>query len=219
MKDIHTTAEIAIADTQILIIEGLKTLLSEKYMISNISASTDELQKALAIKIPDLLILDYYLLDFNDYEDLRVIKQLYPHMGIIILSNNLGRNDVMEFHSMGIKNILHKSADKEELFECIDLAVKGKKYYSGIVLDMLFESSEKKETINGLVLTASEIEIVRLIAQGLTNKEIAVKKFLSIHTIMTHRKNILRKVGVSNASELIMFAIKSGIIDNIEYHI
>jgi DNA-binding NarL/FixJ family response regulator len=219
MNDISASVEIAIADTQILIIEGLKALLSKKFAISSIAASKDELQRGLAVKIPDLLILDYSLLDFNEYADLREIMQQYPDMGIIILSNNLARNEVMEFHSIGIKNIIHKSVDKEELFECIDCVLKGKKYYSGIVLDMLFEPTEKKETINGLMLTASEVEIVRLIAQGLTNKEIAVKKFLSIHTIMTHRKNILRKVGVSNASELIMFAIKSGIIDNIEYHI
>jgi DNA-binding NarL/FixJ family response regulator len=219
MKETPTSAEIIIADTQILIIEGLKTLLSEKYTIGNIVTSLDELQRALAAKIPHILILDYSLLDFNEYAELRKIKQQFNDMVIIILSYNLGRNDVMEFHSMGIKNILHKSTDQEELFECIDCAVRGKKYYSGVVLDMLFEANEKKETTNGLVLTTSEIEIVRLIAQGLTNKEIAVKKFLSIHTIMTHRRNILRKAGVSNASELIMFAIKSGIIDNIEYHI
>jgi DNA-binding NarL/FixJ family response regulator len=86
-------------------------------------------------------------------------------------------------------------------------------------LDLLFDPNEKKSQPSPAQLTTSEIEIVRLISQGLTNKEIAVKKILSIHTIMTHRKNILRKVGVSNASELIMYAIKSGLIDNIEYHI
>jgi DNA-binding NarL/FixJ family response regulator len=138
MNDISTSVEIAIADTQILIIEGLKSLLSGKYSVCSITTSKDELQKALAIQVPDLLILDYCLLDFNEYAELKEIKQQYPTMSIIILSNNLGRNDVMEFHSMGIKNIIHKSADREEFFECIDLAVKGKKYYSGIVLDMFF---------------------------------------------------------------------------------
>jgi len=68
-------------------------------------------------------------------------------------------------------------------------------------------------------LTASETEIVRLIAQGMTTKEIAAQKFLSFHTVMTHRRNILRKLGVSNASELIMYAVSSGIIDTIEYNI
>jgi len=87
-------------------------------------------------------------------------------------------------------------------------------------MEMLFDPVGKKDFMEETgQLTNSEIEIVRMIAQGLTTKEIAVKKFLSFHTIMTHRKNILRKVGVSNASELIMYAIKTGIIDTIEYHI
>jgi DNA-binding NarL/FixJ family response regulator len=60
---------------------------------------------------------------------------------------------------------------------------------------------------------------VRLLSQGLTNKDIAQKKFLSVHTIMTHRKNIMRKLGASNASEMIMFSIRLGLIDNIEYNI
>jgi DNA-binding CsgD family transcriptional regulator len=68
-------------------------------------------------------------------------------------------------------------------------------------------------------LTASEIEIVKLIASGLTAKEIALKRHISFHTVNTHRKNIFRKLGVSNSSELIMLAIKSGWIDNIEYYI
>jgi DNA-binding CsgD family transcriptional regulator len=68
-------------------------------------------------------------------------------------------------------------------------------------------------------LTASEIEIVRLVAEGLTTKEIAIRKHISFHTVATHRKNIFRKLGVTNASELLMYAIKAGIIDTIEYHI
>jgi DNA-binding NarL/FixJ family response regulator len=87
-------------------------------------------------------------------------------------------------------------------------------------MDMLFDLNVKKGLIEETnQLTTSEIEIVRLIGQGLTTKEIASRKILSFHTIMTHRKNILRKLGVSNASELIMFAVRTGIIDTIEYHI
>ena len=68
-------------------------------------------------------------------------------------------------------------------------------------------------------LTVSEIEIVKLIANGLTTKEIAAKRNISYHTVNTHRKNIFKKVEVSNASELIILAIKAGWIDNIEYYI
>ena len=189
-------------------------------MINHIVSSKNELFEKLRIKIPAILIIDFCLLDFDGYDDLKELRINYPEMGIIVLTNNLTRTDVVELHNCGVKNILHKSLEKEELFECIESVLKGRKYYSGPVLDLLLEPNEKKIPVSGHVqLTASEMDIVRLIADGLTNKEIAQKKFLSIHTIMTHRKNIMRKLGASNASEMIMFAIKAGIIDNIEYHI
>jgi DNA-binding NarL/FixJ family response regulator len=220
MSKMSQFTEIVIADTQLLIVEGLKALLSDCYNITSIAVSKNELLKALRMKAPGILIVDFNMLDFDGYDDLKDIKRKYQELGIIILTNSLNRNELIEYNNVGIKNILHKSLDKEELFECLDALLKGKKYYSGNVLDLMFESNGKKEAIDGTMqLTASEVEIVRLIAEGLTNKEIAVRKFLSIHTIMTHRKNILRKLDVSNASELIMYAIKNGIIDAIEYHI
>jgi DNA-binding NarL/FixJ family response regulator len=225
MQNSSQASDVIIADTQLLVVEGLKALLNNNespVSFSNIyvAASKNALLKRLGTEQPSLLIMDYCLLDFENYADLRQFTQQYFSLPVIILTNNLTRNDIMELNNCGIRNILHKSADREELFDGIQAALKGRKYYSGLVLDLLMESAEKKAVTNShVILTASEIDIVRLIAEGLTNKEIANKKNLSIHTIMTHRKNILRKLGASNASEMIMFAIKSGIIDNIEYHI
>ena len=201
--NLSQTAEIIIADAQFLIVEGLKATLGEKYQIAATVNSKSELEIAFLKKIPDLLIIDFYLMDFDGYNDLGKIKNKYPDMGIIILSNSLTRNEIIEYNNLGIKNILHKSVEKDELFECIRAVLYGKKYYSGSILDLMFESNGKKEARDQPVqLTASEMEIVRLIAEGLTNKEIAYRKILSIHTIMTHRKNIMRKLGVSNASSL-----------------
>jgi DNA-binding NarL/FixJ family response regulator len=166
------------------------------------------------------LIVDYSLLDFEGFEDLNAIKKRHPSLTILILTSNITRNEITEFNKLYINNILDKNADKEEFFSCIEAALKGKKYYSSSILDMILETKDRSGTTDeAFHLTSSEIEIVRLIAQGLTTKEIARLKFLSSHTIMTHRKNILRKLGVSNASELIMYAIRNGIIDTIEYHI
>ena len=220
MKSTKDKIDLIIADNQYLIIEALKSILSNQYIIKDIVSSTGDLKIALNSGVPDLLITDYSLLDFNGFDELREIRKIYPLMVIVILTNNISRNELAEFKNLGIQNIIHKSADKEELFSCLDTAMRGKKYYSDIFMDMLFDLNLKKGLMEETnQLTASEIEIVRLIAQGLTTKEIASRKFLSFHTIMTHRKNILRKLGVSNASELIMFAVRTGIIYTIEYHI
>ncbi len=123
-------------------------------------------------------------------------------------------------NKLGIKNIVYKNVDRDELFSSIQATLKNKKFYSEEIIDLHLEINENKYSLDEPKnLTSSEIEIVRMIANGLTTKEIAIKKYISSHTVSTHRKNIFKKVGVSNASELIIHAIKAGWIDNIEYYI
>jgi DNA-binding NarL/FixJ family response regulator len=218
-KDTDST-EIIIADTQYLIVEALKTILADKYEIKEIVSSKYELLKALQTYNPKLLILDFSLIDFDGFDDLKELRKKFTQLNILILTNNISRNELVEFNNIGIMNILHKNTDAAELLSCLDATLRGKKFYSDVFLDLMLDLNEKKGTVEEIIqLTSSEIDIVRLIAEGLTTKEIACKKFISFHTVMTHRKNILRKLGVSNASELIMYAIKTGIIDTIEYHI
>ena len=212
--------DIIIADTQELIIEGLKTILHERYNILGTVSSRTELMETLTLHMPDLIIMDYSQLDFKGIGDLQEIKKLYPDIGIVILTGHINRNDLIAFNNAGIKNILHKNVDRDELVMGLEAASKNKNYFSGELLELMMPGNDMKVTDPAEVqLTPSEVEIVRLIAEGLTTKEIAQKKFLSFHTVMTHRKNIFRKTGVSNVSELIRFAIRNGIIDNIEYYI
>jgi Response regulator containing a CheY-like receiver domain and an HTH DNA-binding domain len=213
-------SSIVIADSQFLIVEALKSLLGGKYFIRNTVNCKSDLQAILKSDLPKILIIDHLLLDFEGINDLKVIKDSFPELTIIILTNNITRNELKELISLGINNILHKNANHEELFSCLKDAERGKKCFSDIFLDLIIEPDEKRGFSGEFnQLTASETEIVRLIAQGLTTKEIAAQKFISFHTVMTHRRNILRKLGVSNASELIMYAISSGIINTIEYNI
>lgn len=221
MQKTKNRPNILIADIQYLVTEGLKVFLGERYRITGFACSNFELKKALGKEIPDILIIDYSSLDFDGFDDLRALRDSHPEMGIVILTSGLTRTELAEYHNSGIKNILHKNAGAEELQACLDAIQQGRKYYSDYILDMMLDFTDQKGTTDETTqqLTASEIEIVRLIASGLTTKEIATRKYISFHTVMTHRKNILRKLGVSNASELIMYAIKTGIIDTIDYQI
>jgi DNA-binding NarL/FixJ family response regulator len=213
---------IVIADSQFLITESLKILLKDEgqFIVKQVVCNKYDLLKSLSNETISLLIVDFSLIDFESFSDLKEIKKEYPQIHILILTNTVSKNDLIEFNNIGIKNIIFKTVDKDELFAAIEAALKGKPSYSGDLLDMLFELNEKKfSTDETGQLTPSEIEIVRLVAEGLTTKEIAVRKHISFHTVTTHRKNIFRKLGVTNASELLMYAIKAGIIDTIEYHI
>lgn len=214
--------KIIIADTQFLVVEALKSLLEndERFSIIEIVSSCNELHKFLGKESFQLLITDFALFDFDSVDDLQKIKQKFPDVAVLVLTNSINKAEFTELSKIGIKNIIYKTTDREEIFAAVDAALKGKKYFAEEILDMILEQGENKPVIEESVqLTSSEIEIVRLIASGRTTKEIAQNKCISFHTVNTHRKNIFRKLSVSNASELIIHAIKSGWIDNIEYYI
>jgi DNA-binding NarL/FixJ family response regulator len=219
----NLTNKIVLADTQFLVTESLKIILAEEYKSSviEIVSSKFELLKSLEKESICLLIADPWLFDFDGLDDLKFICQRFSDVSILILTSSVGKAEFSELARMGIKNIIYKTADREEIVAASDATLKHKKYYSEEVLDLILELNENKapaaqEATN---LTPSEIEIVRLISGGLTTKEIANQKNISFHTVNTHRKNIFRKMGVTNASELIIQAIKAGWIDNIEYFI
>jgi len=167
-----------------------------------------------------LLITDFSNIDYDGLDDLKNIREKYPQISILILTNTITKSEFAGLTKVGIKNIIYKTVEKEELFNAIESTLRGKKFYSDEILDLFLDLSENRYAVEDPKhLTASEIEIVKLIADGMTTKEIAAKRNISYHTVNTHRKNIFKKVDVSNASELIIHAIKAGWINNIEYYI
>jgi DNA-binding NarL/FixJ family response regulator len=213
---------VLIADSQFLITESLKCILcnDDRFQISNVVVEKSELTKALAHEKISLLIIDPSFIELTSLSELKEITSSFQTLKILVITNGLNKAELHELNNIGITNIILKTADREELSEALASTLKGKKYYSNELLDLLFESNEKKTTVEESgQLTNTELEIVRLIAEGLTTKEIAARKFISFHTVITHRKNIFRKLGVSSVSELLMYSIKSGWINMIEYHI
>lgn len=222
MNVLKKPVNVLIADNQFLITESLKYILHshESFNIINVVTEKSELLTALEQDHTSLLIIDPSQIDIAGASELKEIINSFHELKVLVISNNITRKELHEFNSAGITNIILKIAGKEELFDAIDSSLKGKKYYSDELLDLLLKSDERSNSSEEPVqLTASELEIVRLISEGLTTKEIASRKFISFHTVISHRKNIFRKLGVTSVSELIMFAIKSGWINSIEYYI
>jgi DNA-binding NarL/FixJ family response regulator len=211
-----------IADSQYLITESLKILLQAdgRFNVCKVVTEKNEIVIELNYSNIALLILDHSLIDISSINELKEIRSSFPGLKILVISNNVTRPELVELNASGINDIILKTAGKEEVFEAIDATLRGKKYYSDELLELLFEASEKKAQGDETgQLTTTEIEIVRLIADGLTTKEIASRKFISFHTVISHRKNIFRKLGVTSISELIMYSIKAGWINTIEYNI
>jgi DNA-binding NarL/FixJ family response regulator len=213
---------IIIADNQFLIVRSLSELIWEEMhlTVGQVVNTRFELELAMMNMTASLLIIDINHFDFDGIPDLRKTLSLNRSMHVLVLTNSLTRTELTGLNSIGIKNILFKSATEEELVTGVKLALQGKKYHGQEVMDIMIESSESKRSVHeNTSLTGSEIDVVKLIAEGMTTKEIASRKHVSFHTIITHRKNIFRKLKVNNASELVMYAIRAGIIDTVEYQI
>jgi len=222
MAKSEITVRVLVADSQYLITESLKSILSEagSFIITGVVTDKDEIVRELNISGSDLLIIDPFLIDLNNISELKEIKKAFPDLKLVVLTNVINKTELYELNNIGINNIILKTADKEEISDALNAAINRKKYYSNELLNLLFEINDKPFAHEeSVLLTPSEMEIVRLISDGLTTKEIAAHKFISFHTVITHRKNIFRKLGVSSISELIMYALKSGWINLVEYHI
>jgi DNA-binding NarL/FixJ family response regulator len=212
--------KVIIADSQFLITESLKVILGSDCNLEVYGVIWDkqELIKALQSENISLLIADPSLTDLTGISDLKEIKARFSNLKILILTNSITRSELHELNSAGIVNVLLNTEGREEILGAISSTLKNRKYYSNELLGLLFDQGEKQTTDN-FQLTNTEVEIVRLISEGFTTKEIASRKFISFHTVISHRKNIFRKLGVTSVSELIMVAIRYGMINTIEYHI
>jgi DNA-binding NarL/FixJ family response regulator len=221
MKKSEKPVQVLIADSQFLITESLKLILQNdgRFIVHKVVTEQNDLINTLKLKNVLILIIDPSLVDIAGFNELKEIKCSFSELKFLVLTNNVSKKELHEFNSIGITNIVLKTAGKEEIIEALNAALNGKKHYSNELLDLLFETNERKNSEETGQLTNSELDIVRLIAEGLTTKEIAAKKFISFHTVISHRKNIFRKLGVTSISELIMYSIKAGWINTIEYHI
>jgi DNA-binding NarL/FixJ family response regulator len=222
MNSDQPVLNVLIADSQFLIVEALKSFFhkEQKYLVLGVVESKFQLEKALDELDGGILIIDFWSIDFADMEDVKSFALKFQKIKFLILTNSITKSEFAELTKAGFKNIIYKTADRDELMSALESTAKGKKYYSSLLLDMILEMNSAKQTLEeSKTLTSSEIEIVKLISQGLTTKEIALHKNISFHTVNTHRKNIFRKMSVSNVSELVIQAIKQGWIDNIEYYI
>ena len=112
---------------------------------------------------------------------------------------------------------MFKDSPLSEVRSALNAVERHTRYLSQRALEIIINQQQEEETPS--VLTTTELEIVRAIAQGKTTKEIAAERFSSIHTVTTHRKNIFRKLGINTAHEVIKYALRAGLVDSSEFYI
>ena len=165
-----------------------------------------------------VVILDYTLFDFADEDQLLIVAERFALSEWILLSDELTpqfiRRVVYSSHQF---SVVFKDSPLSELREALQSVSHHNRYLSQRALETIITQQQEEEKPD--ILTATETEIVKAIAQGKTTKEIAAERFSSIHTVTTHRKNIFRKLGINTAHEAVKYAFRAGLIDPSEFYI
>ena len=206
---------IVIADAQYLIRVGLRHILMANPACKVVAEVTDEnaLLAALKAHRPKVLVIDYAQTESFSPDTIQKIKTASPRTNILVISGDEDKKTIFQVLESGVNSFLSKQCDEKEILGAVLATAKGEKFYCTNVLNYLLEKSfPKEQECKPLPLTPREIEIVQLVSSGLIAKEIAGKLNLSTHTIYTHRKNIMKKLGINSTSELVLYAVNEGIV-------
>lgn len=200
-----------IADDHKLITDGVAQLLKEEKTIGEIYIANngkEAVDKALAENI-DCVIMDINMPVLNGLEATKLIKKQKPYIKVIVVSMLCDASIVSKMMKAGADAFMNKDTGKTELLKALGKVMQGEKYISPEISNNLFAHLTDRNVNTTEIekqLTAREIEIIRYIADGLTNHEIAGKLFLSIVTVDTHRKNMLAKLKLKNTASLVKYA-------------
>ena len=166
-----------------------------------------------------VVLLDYTLFDFADEDQLLIVAERFALSQWILISDDLTpaflRRVVYSSHQF---SIVYKDGPLKDVRDALEAVSRHTRHISQRALEIIITHQQAEED-RPSILTETETEIVRAIAQGKSTKEIAAERFSSVHTITTHRKNIFRKLGVNTAHEVVKYALRAGLVDSSEFYI
>ena len=210
---------IVLADDHVIFREGMKRLIQEEPGLEVVGEANDgsELLERLNDLDPDLVILDISMPDTGGIEAAREIKKHHPHLKVLILTMHKKKEYLYHAISAGAQGYLVKEDSDIELFSAIETIRKGDVYVTHLLTGELAEDLSSIFKVDGKrsmdSLTKREKEVLKLIAEGKLNKEIADLLFISVRTVENHRANILRKLKLKKTADLVRYAIGHGIIE------
>lgn len=213
--------DVIIADNQDITSLGVRYVL-DSLNVKSIHDASDkqELVNLLKTRSDAVVILDYTLFDFGRIEELLNLQSRFEGTTWVLFSEELS-DDFLKVVVMVHEtfSVVLKISDAEEIEQAFRAALKKERFICNWVLNHLLLSNKTAKKKEESLLTATETEILREIAEGKTTKAIAESRNLSFHTVVTHRKNIFRKLEVNNVHEATKYAVRAGIIDVLDYYI
>jgi len=208
---------IVLADDHKIIRDGLRAIL-EKHPGMAVVGEAENGHQAIAVTqstAPDVVVMDVSMPELNGIDASKRIANELPRTKIIALSMCADRRYVLAMLAAGAAGYLLKNAAADELIRAIETTVAGRTYLSpeiaGVVVDTLRDRTTPVEPIHASVLSSREREVLQLLAEGRTSKEIAKQLHVAVTTIETHRRQIMAKLGLHSIAELTKYAIREGL--------
>ena len=210
---------ILLADDHTLVRNGLRKILQERAdweVVAEAGNGRDAVREALA-KVPDVAILDISMPLLNGVEATRQIVRRQPGVRILILSMHVNDAYIVQSLKSGAKGYLLKDSADVELIQAVEAVGAGRSYFSPAVSSVMLDDYVRRLSEKGIedrfeALSEREREIFQLIAEGHSNKDVASILFLSPATVETHRAHILQKLDVHNTAELVLYAVRRGVV-------
>ncbi|MFD1001153.1 response regulator [Ohtaekwangia kribbensis] len=214
--------KVLLVDDHTLVRDALAIMLKQVddiQVVGALSSGEDAVNK-VNILMPDVILMDIMLKGMTGIEATRWIKERNSKIKIILLSMEVKKEFVTAGIQSGIDGYLPKDVERHILLDAIRMAYQGGKYFNEAITSLVFEDFYKKEKstlqteerLKVTDLTKREREVLALVANGKSNKEVADQLFISTKTVDTHKTHILDKLGLKNTAELVKYAIKNKLI-------
>lgn len=212
--------KVILADNNDLMRLGLRTILATVNNLSIVAEvkNFEELSDALHSFEANLLVIDYTSKGF-EIDNIPKVIQKYPQLKVVAVTPEQSAQTLVNALRSGVQSYVKKDCDLGEIVDAIKETGKGKKFFCGQILETIQRANIDVNDMDfdgfscePIILSERENEIIIMIAEGLTNGQIAEKLFLSNHTINTHRKNIMSKLGVKNTAGIVMYAVKTNLV-------
>ncbi|MEQ9423121.1 MAG: response regulator transcription factor [Cyclobacteriaceae bacterium] len=199
-----SSIKVIIADDHQLFREGLISLLSKSGSLEIVAEaeSGDQLLDLLKTTTAHVVLIDISMPGTNGLEVIRQARELYPDLKFIVLTMHAEGQYVVKAVKSGAFGYLVKNADENELLAAINEVAIGKKYFNSEISELMITNMAIEEEAHKK-LSERETEVLNLVSEGKTTKEIAAQLFVSARTVETHRVNMMKKLNVQNTAELI----------------
>ncbi|NOX18902.1 MAG: response regulator transcription factor [Chlorobi bacterium] len=213
--------KVLLVDDHKMVREGLKSVINSRDDLKVIGEANDgeeAIEKAIKLN-PRVVVMDINMPGVNGIEAAKKIKEAKPNIRILMLTMIENEKFIIDALSSGADGYLYKDADITELITAIRRVAEGEEYLNKEITEKILRyvagrslTSHNDGKLSPPPLTPRELEIVGLIAKGLTSRAVAEKLFISEYTVIKHRKNIIKKLKVKNFTEVVSYAILNGII-------